>query len=216
MNATTELREQILASLDPLFGAEGFRRRKRALSYRRQVSGSLTQAVHLNCALYEDSGSVSVLPSIGARHDIIEQALVEAQIVSEEAKDRVTIARALAPTSYEATTALGPGSAVEAIWADWQSVGRQHLQELSSLEHVLLLLTSEEARDWGYANQGMRARLLLLVLDALGRHSEALEWLPRLERHLTGRDQVRPDFAVFAAWFRSRRDLPGENSPAAG
>jgi hypothetical protein len=216
VNATTELREQILAALDPLFGAEGFRRRKRDLAYCRKVSGSLTQSVHLNCALYEHSGAVSILPNLGARHNAIEHALVEARVVSGKSKDRATVARALAPNSYEATTAAGPQPAVEAIWADWQSVGRQHLQELSSLEHVLTFLASTERRDWGLTIPGMRARILLLVLDELGRRSEALARLPSLEQELAGRDQVRPNFAAFATWFRSREPSLGEKSSAAG
>jgi hypothetical protein len=204
MKATTELREQILSALDPLFGSDGFTRKNGHFAFRRAVAASVTQSVHLNFGASESTGTVVVRPSVGARHNDIERGLVVAGVIVKASTDRVTIARSLAPEPYETTIAKGAGPVAHAIWADWQSVGRQFAHELSASEHVIASLSSDDSKDWGLLIPGMRRRLLILFLDAMDRRTEALGLLDKWESQPAGRDQIIPTLAAFASWFRDR------------
>ena len=201
MKATTELRDQILEALDPLFAEEGFSRRKGHFAFRRVVTRSLTQAVHLNFGMSESTGVVFVRPSVGVRYEVIERALIAARVVDKASSQRATVARSLSPAPYEATIADGAMNAARSLWADWQSVGRQLVAELSIPKRVIELLASEDRDDWGMIIPGMRRRLLLLFLDAEGRRSEALSLLDMWEQ-TPERDQVVAPFDSFASWFR--------------
>jgi hypothetical protein len=204
MTTTTDLRDQILGALDPLFGSDGFARRKGQFAFRRQASTSVTQSVHLNFGVENSTGTLVVRPSVGARHASVERALVAAGVIAKSSSDRATVARSLTPEPYEASIATGAEPVAQAIWSDWQSVGRQFAQELTEADHVIRLLSSGDPKDWGLHIPGMRDRLLVLFLDTTGRHAEALAVLDDLERQPSERDQLIPAFAGFATWIRSR------------
>jgi hypothetical protein len=75
---TTAFRDAVLQALDEPFAATGFARSRRAHAWNRPVDAELSHRVPLNFGLYEDTGEVSIIPTIptvGVRYQSIELAV---------------------------------------------------------------------------------------------------------------------------------------------
>jgi hypothetical protein len=208
MKKTTALREAILLSLDRRFDTVGYRRRKGHQAWYRGFDSERTCAVHLNFGLYEREGEVGITPSVGVRYESIERALVESSVVTGPGnRDRVTFGKTLAALSgheYQTHIQQGAEPIAAVVWNDWKVHGRPFLASISDLEVVIRLLRSPDPHVWCCTGRDFRARLLPLALEVAGRRHDALRILDELRADLAGRDQLRPPFDHFAAWFAER------------
>ena len=207
MRETTRLRDALFALLDPRFGTQGFKRRKDSFTWRHRRSSELTFGLHLNVGAKETAGTLAAHPRIGLRHDTIERALVSAcAVTASSSRDRFTFGQMLAQVAggdYQTDLARGPEPLADQIWADWCAAGQPALENMADLEQVAMSLASDQPHKWWCASRSDRARLLPLVLKALGREQEALAWLAPLRADLEGRDQLLPPFTEFERWFRA-------------
>ena len=68
MNLTTQARDHVLAALDPFFAKLGFVRAARSQAWRKTQSDEHIRCVHLNCALYEKTREIAIIPTMSVRH----------------------------------------------------------------------------------------------------------------------------------------------------
>jgi len=197
----------VLRALDPHFAGWGFHRAKRSFEWFRQPRPDVVHGVHLNCAAYESTGRVDIIPTLEVGLESVERALAE---FAEKPRGTYSCSfgcqlHTLLHAEYVATTQDGPMPTVARLAADIGRHGLSTLDRLSSLEGVSDLLASSSPRDWPtLLGRSSRARLLPLVLALRGRTAEAHDWLHRLREDLQGRDQLTPDIETFARWFQER------------
>jgi hypothetical protein len=204
MSQATNLREQILASLDLRFAAAGFKRPKRDFVWKRTVSRDVRLYLHLNFGVYQ--ADVSVHPNMGARHASVERVLVECG-ARQPSADAGTFGKMLSELSggrYNSHASLGPERVADLIWADWCAVGRPFAEDVADLTHAIERLASDDPREWCCISRDVRAVLLPSALAAQGRRADALAWLDRFEAEYAKGAPLGTVFQPFAAKLRER------------
>lgn len=176
----------VLSVLDTTLEPLGFHRRKRTQEWTRSLDTLHKDIVHVNFGLAIINLSVAV-----EYQDIVDLAPRDHASCHASEMLAAIVPR---PRQYE----LG-ASAVE-MAGDVVAFGIPFIDKLHDRGFVIERLLNESPTAW-CAYYSDRIRLLPLQLASSGRLEEALEFVKAVLPEAEGRDQRRPGYRAFAAWF---------------
>jgi hypothetical protein len=182
---------EYLASLDAMLEPRGFRRRRNQQEWRWPLDDANELWIHINF------GKAVVNPSIGVTYT---------DLVSVLPKDAGPVTG-----SMIMLTSISPSSPIYAIdeggarvARDLQEAGIPFLFRLKDRAFVIERLKSALPADWPTVSYSHRIRLLPLLLAGDGQVAEAHTFLEDFRSESSGRDQILPQYDVFATAFLER------------
>jgi len=182
-------REPFLVALDGVLLPIGFKRRKSDFEWKRRVEGSDLEWIHLNFGL----GVIN--PSFGVKYEDL------STVLPHESGAVCSVFEMLSSPSGKSYSG---DTAPHELAADVRALALPGLGRLRDRTLVVERLRRESPREWPTLGASARMRLLPLMLAHSGHINDALEWLREHEAAAERVDQQIPNFASYAAYFRTR------------